>query len=66
MPRIVSDLMAAHEDGEALATICRDALTLGLSDHTHLADVITAHAPAYSDAPPQALVASLLGQAQET
>ena len=64
VPRIVSDLMSTHEDGEALATICRDALALGLSDHTRLADVITAHAAAHGAAPPQVLVASLLGPAQ--
>jgi hypothetical protein len=51
VPRIVTDLLNAHEDGQSVAQICRDALALGLSDRTRLTAAISAHTTAYQ-APP--------------
>lgn len=60
--RIVADLLDAHEDGQSVAAICRDALTAGLTDHSRLAAVIADHAAAYGAPTPEALTTALLGQ----
>lgn len=62
VPRIVTDLITAHEDGQSVARICRDALTLGLTDRNQLAAAISAHASTYQAPTADALATSLLGE----
>jgi hypothetical protein len=59
---IVADLLTAHEDGQSVAAICRDALALGLTDHARLATVIADHADDYGARSTAAFVTTLLGR----
>jgi hypothetical protein len=61
VPRLVTDLLTEHEDGEAVARICRDGISLGLVQRTGLATVVGHHANAYGAPSPQAFADLLLG-----
>jgi hypothetical protein len=59
-PRIVSDLLAEREDGEAVARICQDAARHGLLDRTRLTLAAGPHAAAYGAASEHAFTDLLL------
>lgn len=59
--RIVTDLVAEHEDESAVAQVSRDALRDGLLDRVELRRAVAGHARDYGHGTAQAMVAVLVG-----
>jgi hypothetical protein len=62
VPRIVADLLAAREDGSAVARVCQDAVGRGLVDTAALEAVVAARSARYGASSPAGFVADLLGR----
>jgi len=62
VPRIVADLLAAREDGSAVARVCQDAVARGLVDRAALDVVVANHAGRYGAMSPVGFVDDLLGR----
>jgi hypothetical protein len=61
VPRLVTDLLAEHEDGEAVARVCADGMSLGVVQRAELAAVVGRFADAYGAPSPRAFTDLLLG-----
>jgi hypothetical protein len=62
VPQIVADLLAANEDGSAVARVCQDAVQRRLTDAAVLEAVVAGHAERYGATSPAGFVADLLGE----